>query len=93
MTEIAGTGEPTPASDPPAPAAEKGEPQRTDYVMLGQDDTGLWNEEGKVTAAGAEAAVRAHAERAGAGTYAAVPVRSWKPTTVVEKTETRLVFG
>lgn len=67
----------------PAPEAKA-----TAYVVLSRDDSGYWTANVKpVQARSAEAAIRAIGA---AGTYIAVPERSWKPVTV--KAEQRTVL-
>lgn len=83
-------------------AAPKGEREKTGYVVLELNESShSWKERGPgpYRAASAEAAIRAHLDRnpvdgkefvnEGAGTYVAIPARSWKPVTV--KTETKTV--
>lgn len=59
----------------------------TEYIVLTQNADGDWVIHETVHAATAQAAIRSGQT---AGTYVAVPARSWKPVTV--KTETKTVL-
>lgn len=86
------TPDPKPA---PAPAPVEA-PALTPYVVLKKEDSGggwLVAKE-RVTCRNAEVAIREVAEKLGAdeqaGTYLAIPVRSWNPVKVAPKTVTTL---
>lgn len=75
------------------PAQEPAAKQSTSYVVLAKDaDKDWWAAQGNYTAASAKAAVAAHvkAKDARAGTFIAVPERSWKPLTLAVETETKV---
>ena len=58
------------------------------------DDTAdVWANAGAVTASSATQAVRKHADKAGAGTYVAIPARQFKPLTVHVETVQRVKIG
>lgn len=66
---------------------------KTRYVVLRQTDDGHWELLDAHDATSAEAAIRVFAEENGAGTYAAVPERSWtQRSTKVEQT-VKVTFG
>ena len=75
---------------------EAGEPpakQSTSYLVLSKDaDKDWWILVGSYVAASAKAAVSAHVKDkdAKAGTFVAVPERSWKPLTLAVETETKV---
>jgi hypothetical protein len=60
----------------------------TEYVILLQDEKGLWEDIGRTTAAGSRAAItQALKSPTGAppkngGTFQAIPARSWQPVKV-----------
>lgn len=95
----------TAAASPAAPPAHAKSTARskTEYVVLKRSNSGtsMWEIASKsVTANNSDQAVRAHAETIaadqttydGAGTYIAVPARSWKPVTVKVDTKTILTL-
>lgn len=58
----------------------------TEYLVLGREVGGSWQEFGRVTATSATQAQRKTAEAEEGGTYVAVPSRSFNPVTfTVEK--------
>lgn len=59
------------------------------YVVLSKNESG-WEVVTTMAGSSAGQAVRKVAESKGAGTYVAVPARSWQPLTVRVETETRL---
>lgn len=67
----------------------------TKYVILHLDattDPGVWHQQpGHVEASSAARALAA--AKVGAGTYVAVPVRSWKQLTVAVETTTKIKIG
>ena len=64
--------------------------QRTrEYVVFTKAPNGTYVMVGAVEASGASAAIRAMAEKAGSGAYAASPSRSWHESTV--EFQTRIV--
>lgn len=62
-------------------------PALTEYVLLERDASSFWSYTTTVEARSAEAAIRSIEA---AGTYVAVPARSWKPVTVKAETTTVL---
>jgi hypothetical protein len=88
-----GTPKPTPATPPPAKAAEPG----TLYVVLYTTELDpKWGEHKRVTARTPEAAIKAAIGDKipdGAAQFVAIPARSWKPVKVTEKVERSLVLG
>jgi hypothetical protein len=66
----------------------------TTYIVLRRDDDGggiavdRWQTDSRVEAVSAEAAIRKAEPKA--GTYVAVPARSWKPVTVRTETTTTI---
>lgn len=83
---------------PPAPKPEpetEASSAPTEYIILIADEgrAGTWLESTKVTARGAQSAVRQYAEKNGEGRYVAVPVRSFVPVSVTKKTVERLTFS
>jgi hypothetical protein len=72
--------------------AEKKQP--TEYVILRLRDEsagpGVWAESGQSHGSSARAALHALASELGAGTYIAVPARSWQPLTVEVETRVRI---
>ncbi len=86
MSEVAASGEPAPADETP-------EKQSTDYFVFSKDaDNDWWIAAGSYTAASAKAAVSTHVKEkdAKAGTFVAVPQRSWRPLTLAVETETKV---
>jgi hypothetical protein len=68
------------------------EAKRTEYVVLKHGvDVTSWSKVDVVQATSAKAAIQAAFK--GDGTYVAVPVRSWKPEKVEEKSRAFLAFG
>lgn len=71
----------------------------TEYVILTKNEGGdgeiatYKNVAINVGASSAEAAVRKHAQTAGAGTYVAIPARQFKPLTVHVETVQRVKVG
>jgi hypothetical protein len=68
----------------------------TEYIVLRQDvPDGTWKLDKTVKALSAQAAIRTvvgkPTEKTN-GTYVAVPARSWKPTKVTAKVETKLAL-
>ncbi len=81
-----------PAEPDPEPATAK---QATAYLVLSKDaDKDWWIKVGSYTAASAKAAISAHvkANDAKAGTFVAVPERSWKPLTLLVETQTKIAL-
>lgn len=52
---------------------------------------GSWEEQGEIEADNAARAEKKAVEQYGEGTYAAVPARSWNPTTYSTETKTRVI--
>jgi len=79
-------------AEAPAPAKKKAKEQ-TMYVVLELNESyGSWVDAGNIVAAvNAEAAVRKVAK--GAGSFVAIPTRSWKPLTVKVETVEKVTFG
>lgn len=63
-----------------------------DTTEMGKAINDVWIKVGEFTARSAEAAVKAHAEKAKpeSGVFVAIPARSWQPMRVATKTETKL---
>ena len=80
-----------------APAAASTPPKTTrgtGYVVLEQDDSGLWSVGATVQAGSVNAAIRKYADKSDkARTLVAVPARSWQPVKVTPKVETKLVIS
>lgn len=95
----------TAAASPTPPAHAKNTARsKTEYVVLKRSNSGtsMWEIASKsVTANNSDQAVRAHAETIaadqtthdGAGTYIAIPARSWQPVTVKIDTKTVLTIS
>lgn len=70
-------------------------PAPTEYVVM-RLDGGTWREIARVPGRDSYAAVRAAVQKLDedmlAGTYLAVPVRSWKPVKVTPQVETTLII-
>lgn len=81
---------PAPAPQAPRPTPEAG----TEYIISTKKDATTWDKSGTRTARSAEAAIRDFLSTANAvtaeGTFAAIPVRSFKPVTVKAQTVTML---
>lgn len=84
--EVGERADPPDAENTPAKAK-----QSTSYVVLSKD-AGKWSEVGIYHAASQIAAVTAHIREtdAKAGTFVAIPSRSWHPTTLAVETQTKI---
>ena len=75
---------------------EKPAAEPTEYVVLrrAEPDSGVWEIGAHIEARSAPEAIRRTVGKlsgdAQAGTYVAVPVRSWRPVTVTAEVQTRL---
>lgn len=84
----------TPDATPP-PEGPKEAAKATEYVVLAESGDKTWKDVGRQTARSAKAAVAAHvtAAKLNAGTFVAVPARSFDPITVKTETKTKLAFS
>jgi hypothetical protein len=85
--------EPTP---PPTPEAEPAAKQSTVYLVLSKDaDKDWWIVVSTYTAASSKAAIAAAVKDkdAKAGTFVAVPARSWQPLTLKVETATKVTLA
>lgn len=66
----------------------------TSYVILTRnEEKAAYTLGPSVNASSAEQAVRKHASTAGAGTYVAIPAKTFKPVTVQVETVQRVTIG
>lgn len=73
------------------PPAANAPAATTSYVILINEETSaVWAPLITISARSAGEAIRKAAEDTGAGTYVAIPKRSWQPTTVKVETKTTL---
>jgi hypothetical protein len=70
-----------------------GNAKATKYVILEELPDGRYASVETVTATSATAAIRKAAENAGAGTYVAIPERSFTPTKVTVETKQTVKLG
>jgi hypothetical protein len=79
------------------PEAAANAKRKTMYVVLSQDESGMWLEVHQDIAMTPKGAITAYlstlddAEKP--GTYVGVPVRSWNPLPVGVETQAKLTFG